>query len=273
MTGQTDENRKNCPQCGRSNAADARFCSGCGRPFSADYMTGSTFDEKRSRPLDPVTFRPDAPMGADCFGDISAADATRAVGKNEKYYLPVFERLCHSGRMGRFHLAALFFGGGWMLYRKQYVSGAIVLSLQLLLRAATLVFGYLYTLPVLRGAYAAAGVTASQSTVTQEQSAAVLQALAELPAGQVLLCCLPLVFSVLGLLCSVVVASNANRWYFRHVTRLVGLIDKQPFATPEERSAELSRRGGVNLPLAGCLLVCWMILYNYSGTIISAIFS
>ena len=78
-----------------------------------------------------------------------------------------------------------------MLYRKQYVSGAIVLSLQLLLRAATLVFGYLYTLPVLRGAYAAAGVTASQSTVTQEQSAAVLQALAELPAGQVLLCCLP----------------------------------------------------------------------------------
>ena len=273
MAGQTDEKRKNCPQCGRGNALDARFCVGCGRPFSADYVTDGAFDEKRSRSLDPAAFRPDAPMGADRFGGISAADAARAVGKNEKYYLPVFERLSHSQKTGRFHLAALFFGGGWMLYRKQYASGAIVLSLQLLLRALTLVSGYLYTLPILRGAYAAAGVTASQSTVTREQSEAVLRALAGLSAGGLLLCCLPLIFSVMGLICSVVVASNANRWYFHHVTKLVEQADKQPFVTPEERGAELSRRGGVNLPLAGCLVVCGMILYKYSGTIISAIFS
>ena len=240
MAGQTDEKRKNCPQCGRGNASDARFCVGCGRPFSADYVTDGAFDEK-AKPfaLDSAAFRPDAPMGADRFGGISAADAARAVGKNEKYYLPVFERLSSfQNERSRLHLAALFFGGGWMLYRKQYASGAIVLSLQLLLRALTLVSGYLYTLPILRGAYAAAGVTASQSTVTREQSEAVLRALAGLSAGGLLLCCLPLIFSVMGLICSVVVASNANRWYFRHVTKLVEQADKQPFVTPEERGAE-----------------------------------
>ena len=273
MSEQPGENQKSCPQCGRSNPPDARFCNECGRSFSADYIPNGAFDEKRSRPLDPTAFRPDALLGADCFGDISAADAARAIGKNEKYYLPVFEKLSHSGKMGRFHVAAFFFGGGWMLYRKQYCSGAVVLSLQLLLRAASLVFSYLYTLPALREAYAAAGVTASQNTVTQEQSAAVLRALGELSARQTLLCCLPLLFSLLGLLCSVVVAINANKWYFRHITDLVASVGRLPFTAPEERSAELSRRGGVNLPLAVCLLVCWMILYNYSGTVIAAIFS
>lgn len=272
MNGQDGE-RKICQQCGRSNPADALFCIGCGRPFAAENMPDGSFDEKRSRPIDPAAFQPDGLLGADCFGDVSAADMTRLVGKNTKYYLPVFERMSHSKRAGRFHFPALIFGGGWMLYRKQYFSGAVVLVLQILLRAASTVCGYLYSLPILRSIYAAAGVTSSQTTITQEQSYEITAGFMALPKEQILLCCSPLLFSLLGLVISVIVAVKANRWYFRHLKKLADTVNGKNFAVREDRGAELTRRGGTNLPLVICLLVCYFILNNYSDAILTAFFS
>ncbi len=273
MTEQSAEERKICPQCGHSNPHDAVFCSGCGRPFALHNVQGSAFDEKRSQPIDPATFQPDSLLGADRFGEVSVADVTRLVGKKAGYYLPVFEQLQHSKKVGRFHFSAFVFGGGWMLYRKQYLFGALVLALQFVLQAAALIFGYLYTLPIVQGVYAAAGITANQSTITQEQSAAVMQGLSQISTEQTLLSLSPVLFWGLGLALAVVIGTYANRWYFRHVVHTANRVNQQLFTTPEEKNAEMVRCGGVNIPLAICLFVCYFIVNNYSGAIVSILFS
>lgn len=253
---------KQCPRCGYRNPPDAAFCSGCGFSF------GGAAPAQPTQRFDRTVFDPTLNFsGESDFEDIPAADVARLVGANTSYYMPVFARIrAHSG--SRFHFCALLFGGAWMLFRKQYKTGAVVLALQLLLRVLQYWVMYALYVPLMQQVAAAAGVDLSTGSVTMEQFAVLSRQIQQLPRGQMLQLALPVLVGLAGLIFSIVIGCCANRWYYRHTLRTARRIR----AEKAEACAESELlAGGVNRPLGMTMLLCALIWSLFSDRILAVI--
>lgn len=260
-TTYTAAENKLCPRCGYRNRQDAAFCSGCGLAFSD--QGDNPFRASNGMPFgfDPSAFNPDINFSSDAdFEDVPAADMVRLVGKNTLYYLPVFSRLRAMDR-SRFHFCALLFGGGWMLYRKQYVRGAITLAIQLLLQALQMVALFFVYLPMYIDLLAQVGVDYATATViTPEQAIALTELLVQSGSGAMFKLMLPLIIGFISIVYSVVIGFKANAWYYRDTLRKGRKLRAMYTASEEQLAEEETARGGVNMPLGICLLVCGSIL-------------
>ncbi len=254
-------NARICPRCGYQNAPDALFCSGCGLPLGAS-GAGDSFFAQQAHGFDPASFNPDVNFSNDTdFDGVPSTDAARLIGKNTEYYLPVFSRL-HRNNRGRFHFCAFLFGGGWMLFRKQYVRGGIMLALQVLLDAAQMLGSAYLVLPVYQALLQAAGIDLNAvvgGTLTQEQAMRLAQEMMQLPAGRLLVLMLPILLAAAALVLRIVIGACANRWYYRDTLAVARCLRARHSDESMLIDAE-TRRGGVNMPLAICLLVCAVIL-------------
>lgn len=256
---------KLCPRCGYRNRPDAAFCSGCGLAFqvqSADSYRTATYG------FDPTIYDPSLNFsGGSDYEDVPAADMARMVGKNTAYYLPVFARIRANGR-SRFNFFALLFGGAWMLFRKQYKRGSIVLLLQLLLQGLQLFVMYGLYLPKYMDLLESVGVDLTLSTqITEEQMGALIRQIAQLGGADLLILILPLMMSAVILIFSIFIGCKANKWYYRDTLSATRKL-RQEFSGNEEELAQIeTQRGGVNMPLGLCLALCGMILYYASDYI------
>lgn len=264
----SEKAEKCCPRCGYRNAANAAFCSGCG--FSFNGM--NTPFHIPTQQFDPTVFDPSINFSNESdFEDVPAADVARMVGANTAYYMPVFARIrAKSG--SRFHFCALLFGGGWMLYRKQYKTGSIVLAVQVLLKALQYWALYAVYLPILQTIMTAAGIDVyAATTITNEQMAALSQQIMQLPLSDLARMLLPAVFWFAALIFSIVIGCNANRWYYRHTVNTARRIRTKYSDSEEMRVENETRCGGINRPLGISLMLCGMILYLSMDQIIVAI--
>jgi hypothetical protein len=261
---------KLCPRCGYRNRNDAAFCSGCGLAFSAQdqnpFRVGTPFG------FDPTIFDPAINFSNETdFEDVPAADVVRLVGKNTAYYLPVFTRLRANGH-GRFHFCALLFGGGWMLYRKQYLRGSIVLAIQLLLQILQNVALFLVYLPMYIDLLAQVGVDyATATAITPEQAMQLTQLLVQSGPEALFKLVLPLIIGFISLVFSVIIGFKANHWYYRDTLRKGRKLRTMFTASEEQLVEEENARGGVNMPLGICLLVCASIL-RYAANYLPLLF-
>lgn len=133
-----------CPKCGKtiSGGAEARFCAACGHQF---YQA----DNKRSDQPLPPTFldeKADSPAGI---------DYDLYVQQNTAYYIERFLALKQSGKNKSWNWSAFLFAPFWMLYRKMYTYGFVLLALCLLV---SLVFSLwacllLFVVYILAGVY------------------------------------------------------------------------------------------------------------------------
>ncbi len=136
---ETAQPQNRCPHCGADNATYAEFCSRCGKPLqSNDWRSAQPPYQQQKPPFheyspfhvvyDPLGGVPhDEPFGE----DTTAEDLAIAVGGNTMYYLPRFRKI-RDGRSIQWNWAAFFFTPYWLLYRKQYVAGALITLFHLL---------------------------------------------------------------------------------------------------------------------------------------------
>ena len=129
-----------CPRCQAENPEFAEFCCRCGCPLGeADWQSDTARGQASQTPPPYCEYKPfRSPYGAaqsydphETIGDSNAADLAAMVGSRTDYYMPRFRRIA-DGRSGGWNWAAFLFGPYWLLYRKMYLSGSLVLLLQLL---------------------------------------------------------------------------------------------------------------------------------------------
>ena len=82
------------------------------KPFSQHESTRATYDDN------------------DVIDGVTANDYAVVVGNKSEYYIPRFRRIAGGGT-GGWNWAAFFFGAYWMIYRKMYVGGFLLLALNL----------------------------------------------------------------------------------------------------------------------------------------------
>lgn len=121
-----------CPHCGAPNVQYAEFCGRCGKSLGINEWQSAQPPRQNSTPYHEYSpFRtPFDPLGGVAHNepfdeDATAEDLAVAVGGNTMYYLPRFKKI-RDGRAVQWSWAAFLIAPYWLMYRKQYVAGALV---------------------------------------------------------------------------------------------------------------------------------------------------
>lgn len=288
-----DGDKKRCPRCGYSNMGTALYCEHCGQPLSAgqqpEKQAGQQegwgippygpppYDRQRPGgypPPPPGNYPPQGgfsggpapfpfdPMNAvdqnEQVEGVTVADLSNIVQSNSQYYLPVFLNMKHF-HASRFNFCAFLFPGAWMLYRKLYKLGAIVTSAMF---AIYIAYAYLFVhmlSPLYSSLLQQTGITSDTLSPTTEQIQKLSDLILTLPSSQVFLLITPVFVFILQLAIMLVSGFIGNRMYLRQCLAKIGAIRKET-DRPAEVSARLQQEGGVNLALAVCIGICYLIL-------------
>ena len=121
---------RRCPHCGFDNPEFAEFCGHCGRPVKP-VSFGGTFREFTYVPFRATVQNtggvdPEAELGGE-----TAADVARTVARNERYYMPAFQKFEQTGKTAKWNWAAFIFTPFWLLYRKCHLMGVLALVFSL----------------------------------------------------------------------------------------------------------------------------------------------
>lgn len=149
---------RTCSRCGKVNPEYAEFCSRCGQTMSPPDWSGKS---SSGQPSNDQSNNNNAPYGGspfsggfgsygeytpfhmpvmDPFGgvpkeehidDVPVEDIVTFVGPNSSYYLPRFVKMKRHDSVLSWNWPAFLITPYWLLYRKNYVSGGILLFLSL----------------------------------------------------------------------------------------------------------------------------------------------
>ncbi len=139
---------RTCSRCGKVNPEFAEFCSRCGNALNPpDWRSAQPGPQSRQTgqqyggyPGSYGEYTPFHMPFVDPFGGVardekidgvSAEDIVTFVGQNSAYYLPRFYKMSSSGSHTSWNWVAFLFTPYWLLYRKNYLAGGIVLFLSL----------------------------------------------------------------------------------------------------------------------------------------------
>ena len=139
-----------CPRCQAANSPYAEMCYRCGQALQAQEWTS----QHTHAPSDNAhPFNEYAPFhsaavpygGVDAKADLdgeTAEDYAMVVVTNSNYYLPRFQHLAKSDSHISWNWAAFLLAPYWLMFRKQYIAGAIALFLDILCTTAANVVMY-----------------------------------------------------------------------------------------------------------------------------------
>ncbi|MCI1966450.1 MAG: DUF2628 domain-containing protein [Oscillospiraceae bacterium] len=275
---------KKCLHCGSLNSDQALFCDHCGQslvdsrqsgPHPGEAPNHAPFGGQRPGnepppygpygqngfPGGPPPFYSAAGMPGpnDTIDDIPAGDLARFVQSNTPYYLSVFMNLKRFGR-NRFNFCAFLFPGPWMLYRKLYKAGSIVTAVMFSLYIASAWITEHFLNPIIQFLLLQTGMTGDAQTLSIEQMQRLAELMMEnLSSSQIFLMAIPTLIFFIELIMMLVFGFLANRMYLKHCIRKVGAIRKET-TRPSDNAMRMQEEGGVNLALAVCLGICYLIL-------------
>ena len=105
-----------CPQCYTRNPEFAEFCAHCGRPLKPmEWRTAPP----REHVYTPFVTNPTEPQNEE------EKALAAIVGQNAQYYTPRFRNILND-QYGGWNWAAFLLGPFWLIYRKQYLLGALM---------------------------------------------------------------------------------------------------------------------------------------------------
>lgn len=245
-----------CPSCGHQNRKEALFCDRCGSSINST--------TKNSTTTVPIFFDPMAGVNPEeeFEDDVTAGEVAKYVKNNTPYYMYTFNKIKKTGGIGKLNFAALLFSGGWMLYRKQYVKGAIITAIVAILMIASTFLSMTYSKDILDTVLISVGL--SYDTTMEEllqNSVEIRNAFNALSVKDQLLYALPYGLEFIRFVISIILCVFGNKMYYKHCIKEVKKIkeDKESTLSASER---LQTQGGVNTKIAFCLLICLMII-NY----------
>ena len=251
---------KLCPRCHAENSQEALFCAQCGQSLAYDSRAQgeppTDSEQSYAGPGYAGPF-PFDPMGGvspqDHIEGITAGDMASFVRTNTLYYIGRFVNLSAFGR-GRFHFAAFLFGGGWFLYRKQYVLGAILTAFQVVASVAAAFLQYYYTIPLMNELLPNAPANKYYWGFLQ-----CWEPLVQKSPLTLFLVMLPTLLILLQFAQRIVCGVLANRLYLKYCVKKITEIKAQT-ASEQEYREKLAQKGGVNSPLAFSLMICYVII-------------
>ncbi len=257
---------KECIHCGVLNAHSAIFCSSCGESLSEP----ATHANRPPYGGNPINFNqpiygmggmqgPFDPMGGVSAGEtadenISFGELSKVVQQGTSYYMPVFSRISKQ-KKSKFNFVAFLFSGGWLLYRKQYVSGIIVTVSMILLYLAQTFFTIFVTYEKMISMLEELGSPISGQGVTTEQ---IMLLSANMSGIDLLIMCVPLFIFLAMVAIMITVGFTANRRYYKHCIKTVNKTRKSCTNT-EDYETRIQECGGVNTMVTICVLVCMFI--------------
>lgn len=148
------EEFQTCQSCGTKNSIYAEFCSRCGKELqAADWDSHTSTDANEKPPVSDFggygeyrpfhATMPDA--GIPDFTDIDGVSAKEIrcfVGSNSPYYVSKFHKLSKKRGCFSWNWAAFLLTPYWLWFRKQHVSGSIVLFFEGVRNIVTAFFLY-----------------------------------------------------------------------------------------------------------------------------------
>ena len=245
------ENGRRCPHCGKENPTYAEFCSRCGRTLvEQDWTpppTGAAYTPFRAQAADRTGSVPREELLDE---DVTAGEAALAVGTNQQYYLPRFERMYKQNKPVSWNWVACFFPAPWLFYRRAYGAGVLVLAVQVV----AAVLSQLVMLPFSQQ-YAEILQQLMQGTISTQQFAMQYSALLENFTTPMAL----YAFDALSILITVGMGLFGNYIYRCSVMRRCRKL-KEDF--PDDYEARLPIEGGVSAGLFALALVIVELLPN-----------
>lgn len=280
---------KRCGNCGRMNAHSALFCNYCGHslsggpaqynntpprynpsagqqppvppysPFGPTENGQQNYNGYPPQPGMPMPFIVD-PMGGYAKEEpieegVTAGEVAEVVQNNSAYYMAAFRSLKMFGRT-RFHFCAFICSGGWFLYRKQYKLGAIITAIMFLLTMAGTYITIAFLSPALVEIFSQMGVDITTGITQANYLNAMLQLYEQSPVLLILPSALSMVRLGIMIFCGI----KANKLYYRHCIATVRKVKASAPSEPKDVKANLQAKGGVNIPIAVCIFVCYLIV-------------
>ncbi len=273
-----------CPACGLLNSHSALFCNRCGAslsgepqvhrngPQSAPHGQGQTPPPFYNAPFPPAPGGLGGmPYVTDPMGgvsptelletDVTFGDVSKLVKQNTAYYMPVF-RYMKERRKNKFNFCAFLFSGAWLLYRKQYKYGILVTALIFALYVGYLCLYLFLSAPTFLDFAGQLGIDlAAAQGITSQQMANLVAQLADHPELYLRVAS-PMICLFGMLIVMIFTGVRGNKMYMKHCVRTVQSVKSAAGRTGESESAMLTEKGGVNVPVAVCLFVCYLIVVN-----------
>lgn len=252
-----------CPLCGTENPKGTMICQNCGSFIPTKIKFGDDDDENENF-IPPGIASPFSvfidPMGgvvADKeFDDgVKGGELAKYVQVNTPYYLRIFAKIKETGK-SRFNFSAFFIGGGWYLYRKQYLKGTIISIVMFLISFFDTYVSYYYSNDLFKRATEAL-TTSANDYVTYQQY--ISWAKGNLYAHEILLMFLPYLLNLLMWVILFACGFNANRGYYQYAVKKIKRI-KESKKDGEDAAKDIAEAGGVNNPIAWVIFVCYVIM-------------
>lgn len=277
---ESSEDTITCSACGFKNSKDSIVCEHCGeflntneieesekskRVIFGHFSTDQTDDDADGEDGydNMYSLPPGIRIGSvfpqikpdEDFDGVSAAELIKCIGQNALYYLPIFQRI-RDYNTSRFNFAAFIFGGGWYLYRKQYLKGILISLLTIVLNAVQVLVSYYLSGDLWIQASKAIGTGSSLEFFSCVRWIAENYGLTN-----TVIALLPYLLSAVSWVVIIVCGFTANRGYYNFMLKKVRRIKKQNSDLSEKEMLEkLKETGGVNNGLAFMLIACQLIL-------------
>lgn len=275
--GDADEEKKSgshvvkCPVCQAENSDDSLFCKRCASPLTDDSsnregkegengfgrFSGQSPQGMPFMPMGGIPFQQfNVLKDDDDIGQgVKAREAEKLVQKNVPYYMMLFTRLKRFDA-SRFSFVGFLFTGAWYLYRKQYLRGAVIsviMALTMILSAVFTPF-FMQTFENIEANLTAANTYATSNAIFNE--------VFKLPVDQQIAFFIPLVAMILTFVIRVYCGLTANRSYYNHCIKKINRL-KLENETSQKLNPVLEKKGGVDIGIAVCIAVCYIII-NYA---------
>ena len=246
-----------CPRCGYQNPIDTRVCLNCGLDLKEGEPTPGFYSKRQSPPFEPEdNMNPFMMTAMDMMGGVRpeesidgvpAGDLAVFVGPKSFYYLPRFFKMSVLGGSGGFSFAAFLFSGLWLIFRKQYKLGGILLSVLAVLRTLATVISIQVLAPFL-----------TSTGVDMEQ---IMNSVMNDPKQTGLLMLSFFLYSAYFVI-KLVLGFTGNKLYKNFCVKRVREINQQS-ADAQQFTDALRAKGNVNLPLALMLGFCLTLVLEY----------
>lgn len=244
-----------CPRCGSENPEGRTLCNTCGTALKETEEPSATpFGAPMSDSFhEYAPFRVNQPPCGGVAPDTeirgeTAADIAEVVGTNTQYYMKRFARMAKGAAVFSWNWAAFILPDYWLLFRKNYLLGGLVLAFRVMCSCALNLVSY--------NVFADA-LEADTTVAMWESMNTILNGLD--PVVVLLIYFLFMSIGAATVMMHVLCGVFGNFLYLKHCTRV---IKKSRAYYPEGYRARLAIVGGTSAALAVVGFMCYQLLTN-----------